>query len=112
LLHCDKGLCIAYNSRENEMKIVLSIATAAMFLANGADAMAAEMPTFEVAGFPISPVQAQLMGAANGEQSRVATFASGGMSASPHQISVLTPRAKRTAAAITPAVTTAGFVAR
>jgi hypothetical protein len=113
LLHCDKGLCIAYNSQENEMKIVLSIAAAAMFLANGADAMAAEMPTFEVTGFPISPVQAQLMGAANvREQSPVATLASGGMSASPHQISVLTPLAKRTAAAITPAVTTAGFVAR
>ena len=93
------------------MKIVLSIATAAMFIATGAGAMAAELPTFEATGFPISPVQAQLVGAANvREQSPITTLTSGGMS--PHQISVLTPRAKRTAAAITPAVTTAGFVAR
>ena len=89
------------------MKIVLSIATTAMLIANGAGAVAAELPNFEVTGFPISPVQAQLVGAANvREQSPVATLTSGGMSASPHQISVLTPRAKRTAAAITPAVTT------
>ncbi len=95
------------------MKIVLSIATAAMIIANGAGAMAAELPTFEVTGFPISPVQARLVGAANvQEQSPVAALTPDGMSASPHQISVLTPRAKRAAAAIAPAVTTAGFVAR
>jgi hypothetical protein len=95
------------------MKIVLSIATAAMVIANGAGAMAAELPTFEVTGFPISPVQAQLVGAANvQEQSQVAALVPDGMPASPHQISVLTPRAKRTPAAIAPAVTTAGFVAR
>ncbi|HEY0799222.1 MAG TPA: hypothetical protein VGD54_00150 [Steroidobacteraceae bacterium] len=89
------------------MKIVLSIATAAMVIANGAGAMAAELPTFGVSGFPISPVQAQLLGTANvREQPPVAALRPDGMSASPHQISVLTPRAKRTAA------TTAGFVAR
>ena len=89
------------------MKIILSIATAALVIANGAGAMAAELPTFGVSGFPISPVQSQLLGTANvREQPPVAALRPDDMSASPHQISVLTPRAKRTAA------TTADFVAR
>jgi hypothetical protein len=95
------------------MKIVLSIATAALIIANGAGAMAAELPTFDVSGFPISPVQVQLLGAANvREQSPVAALTPDGKSASPHQISVPTPPAKRTAAATAPAATTTGFVAR
>jgi hypothetical protein len=92
------------------MKFVLSLATAAMVTAYGASAMAAELPTYEVTGFPISPVQARVVGAANvQEQSPAATLAVDGMSASPHQLSVLKPRAKRTAAALAPAT---GVVAR
>ena len=92
------------------MKIVLSLATAVMVIAYGSGAMAAELPTYEVKGLPVSPVQVQLVGAANvREQSPVATLTADGMSASPHQISVLAPRAKRTAAAIAP---TTGSVAR
>ena len=46
---------------------------------------AAELPTYEKAGFPISAVQVQVLAGANvGEQSPVATSA-----ASPHQLSVL-----------------------
>jgi hypothetical protein len=90
------------------MKIVLSIATAAMIIAGGAGAMAAELPTFDVTGFPISPVQVQVLGAANvREQSTVAALTPDKL-ASPHR---MTPRTKRTAAATTPATTT-GFVAR
>jgi hypothetical protein len=91
------------------MKIVLSIATAAMLIASSAGAMAAELPTYDVSGFPISPVQVQLLGAANvREQSPVAAHTPDGQSASPHQ---MTPRTKRTAAVTVPATTT-GFVAR
>jgi hypothetical protein len=93
------------------MKIVLSIAAAAMVITSGA--MAAELPTFEVSGFPISPVQAQLIGAANvREQSPVSAPSPDGAAASPHQIGVMTPRAKRTAAAIAPAMATTSFVTR
>ncbi len=92
------------------MKIVLSIATAAMIIASGTGVMAAELPTFDVTGFPISPVQVQVLGAANvREQSPVAALTPDKL-ASPHQ---MTPRTKRTAAATTPATTTTtGFVAR
>jgi hypothetical protein len=108
-MHCNKGVCAPSSiTQETIMKIVLSIATAAM-IASGAGAMAAELPTFEVAGFPISPVQVQVLGAANvREQSPVAALTPDKL-ASPHQT---TPRAKRTAAATAPAATTTGVVAR
>ena len=94
------------------MKIVLSIAAAAVLL-NGVGAMAGELPSFEVNGFPISPAQVALVGAANvREQPPASSPALDGTSASPHQLSVLTPRAKRTAAADAPAVTVARVVAR
>lgn len=94
------------------MKVVMSIA-AAMVMASGAGAMAAELPTYEASGFPISPVQVQLLGATNvQERPAVAPATVGGMAASPHQISVLTPRAKQTAAAVATDVTTTGSVAR
>jgi hypothetical protein len=85
------------------MKIALSIsaalvatssaaAMAAVLLTGSAVTLAAERPGFEVSGFPISPVQLQLVGAANVEQSPVATLTWGGLPASPHQLSVLAPR--------------------
>jgi hypothetical protein len=93
------------------MKVVMSTIAAAMVMASGTGAMAVELPTYETSGFPISPVQVQLLGAANvQEQPAVATRTVDGMAASPHQISVLTPRAKRTAAATD--VATTGSVAR
>ena len=76
-------------------KTYLSIAAAALIsMAGGTVGNAAELPTYEAAGLPISAVQVQVVGAANvGEQAPVATSA-----ASPHQLSVLTPRAKLTTA--------------
>ena len=78
-------------------KTYLSIAAAAVIsLAGGAAAFAAELPTYQSAGLPISAVQVQVMGAANvQEQSPVLTTA-----ASPHQLSVLTPRMKMTTATV------------
>ena len=84
-------------------KTSLSIAAAAaVLIAGGTAGFAAEVPTYEVTGLPISPVQVQVLGAANlREQSPVSTSA-----ASPHQLSVLTPRTKMTTATVAPTQTT------
>jgi hypothetical protein len=68
-------------------------AAAGLFMAGSAIAIAAERPSFEVKSFPISPVQVQLLGAANiQEQAPRANLTAAGMPASPAQIAVLTPR--------------------
>ena len=55
-------------------KTYLSIAAAAVISIAGATAViAAELPTYEANGFPISPVQVGLLGAAKVRQSPVAT---------------------------------------
>ncbi|MGY2907244.1 hypothetical protein [Bradyrhizobium sp. URHC0002] len=84
-------------------KTYLSIAAAALISIAGATAgFAAELPTFEAKGLPISAVQVGVLGAADvREQSPVSTAA-----ASPHQLSVLTPRTTRTAETAAPAPTT------
>lgn len=76
-------------------KMTLSIAAAtAILIAGGTAGFAAELPTYEAAGLPISAMQVQVLGAANvREQSPVATS-----TATAHQLSVLTPRTKLTAA--------------
>jgi hypothetical protein len=81
-------------------KTYLSIAAAAVIsMAGGTAGFAAELPAYEAAGLPISAVQAQLLGAANvGEVSPMPTSA-----ASPHQLSVLTPRTKLKTATVAPA---------
>ena len=66
------------------MKLTLSIATAAISIAVGTVAFAAELPTYELTGFPMSPVQLQLLGAANVRE-RAPTVA-----ASTHQVKVQT----------------------
>ncbi|WFU13902.1 hypothetical protein [Bradyrhizobium sp. CB3481] len=70
-------------------KISLSIAAAMLVLPVAGGALAAELPSFEKAGLPVSAVQVQVLGAENvQEASPVAA------SATPVQLSVLTPRAK------------------
>ena len=82
-------------------KASLSLAAAAAFAIAGATtSFAAELPSYQTSGLPISPVQASLLGATKAEQSQAAPSA-----ASPHQLSVLTPRHKLTTAAATPATT-------
>src|SRR5262245_44295588 len=50
-------------------------AVLAISLAAGATSFAAELPTYEVRGLPISPVQIGLLGAANVQQSQLAPSA-------------------------------------
>ena len=76
-------------------KTYLSIAAAALIsIAGGTAGFAAELPTYETTGLPISAVQVQVLGAAHvREQSPAPTS-----TASPHQLRVLTPRMKITTA--------------
>jgi len=65
-------------------------------------AAAAELPTFELMGFPITPHQVAVLGSAHvQERTAVPTLTLGGMPASPHQIAALTPRSRATGAAAT-----------
>jgi hypothetical protein len=86
------------------MRFLSSIAGLAMIIAGGTGSMAAELPGFEVTGFPISPVQAQLLGAANVQEQAPEGVVVDGAPASPHQVGVLTPRPRQTAdVAVAPA---------
>jgi hypothetical protein len=68
------------------------------FAANRA---AAELPTFELMGFPITQVQVQVLGSSHvRERSATPKLMLGGMPVSPHQMAVLTPRPRTTKAAI------------
>ena len=80
-------------------KISLFIAAAAALSITAATAgFAAELPNYETKGLPISPVQVQLLGAANvRQQAPVATS-----TVTPVQLSILTPRKKLTTATAAP----------
>jgi hypothetical protein len=66
---------------------------------------AAERPSFEVSSFPATPLQVAVLGGSGvQEQAAVPTLTRNNMPASPHQISVLTPR-HRTTASVTGATT-------
>jgi hypothetical protein len=90
------------------VKWTLSIAAALISIAGGTAAFAAGLPTYERTGFPISPVQMQLLGPVNvQERSPTATAA-----ASPHQATVLRARPGLTTGTTAPARTGAGLAAR
>lgn len=74
-------------------KKTLSIAAAVLAIAGSTAAVAAELPTYETNGFPVSPLQVRVLGAAHVEQ-QVATPAT---VASVHQAKVLSPRKVKTA---------------
>jgi Tfp pilus assembly PilM family ATPase len=75
-------------------KISLSIATAAVLAMTAVTgAVAAELPTYEKAGLPVSVVQLQVLGAENVQEATPVTT-----SITPVQLSVLTPRYKITTA--------------
>ena len=83
-------------------KSYLSIAAAVLSIAGASAGFAAELPTYETNGLPISAAQVAVLGAAGvREQPPVLTA-----TASPHQLSVLTPRTTRTAETAAPAPTT------
>lgn len=69
------------------MKYLVLIAAAAA-LTTGA-AAAAELPTYQASGFPITSHQVAILGAAGVEQQSAAAT---DMPASPHQMAALTPR--------------------
>jgi hypothetical protein len=71
----------------------LSIAAAALTMTYGVGVTAAELPTYEVVSFPITPHQLVALGPAHAQQAPAAsTLTMDGMPASPHQLAVLRPR--------------------
>ncbi len=75
------------------MEKIYSIAALGAIMLGGAVAEAAELPSFEMLGLPITPVQVQVLGGSHVEErSPIPTLTLGGMPASPHQVSVLTRR--------------------
>ena len=73
-------------------KLLLIVAISAVSL-GPAVAKAAELPSYELMGFPISPHQFSVLGSASiKEQSPSPSLTMAGMPASPHQVAVLTPR--------------------
>ena len=87
----------------------LSVMGTAAVVLSGLAAEASELPAFEKFGFPISPVQVSLLGAAGvQESSAIPTLTLGGMPASPHQIAVLTPRPRNAERASSTKLTTIG----
>ena len=74
-------------------QFALAAVTATMLAAGGA--AAAELPSYEVMGLPITPHQVVILGSAHvQERSPASTLTLAGMPASQHQIAVLTPRKK------------------
>src|SRR5262249_12134548 len=72
------------------MKNLFRITAITAAMLNGA--VAAELPTFELMGFPITSHQVAVLGSAHvQEQTPNPTLTLGGLPASPHQIAVLTP---------------------
>jgi hypothetical protein len=80
-------------------KTSLSITAAAVLIAGGTAAFAAELPTYESTGLPISAVQVRVLGAANVQQQAPVPASM----VTPVQRSVLTPRTKITTATVAPA---------
>jgi hypothetical protein len=73
-------------------KLLLITAISAVSL-GAAVAKAAELPSYELMGFPISPHQFSILGSASiKEQSPSPSLTMAGMPASPHQLLVLTRR--------------------
>ncbi|MEK9280204.1 MULTISPECIES: hypothetical protein [unclassified Bradyrhizobium] len=71
-------------------------AVAALSLAGVTASFSAELPTYEAAGLPISPVQVAVLGGSHVQGQAQAS----GNAATPHQLKVLTPRKLSTAAAV------------
>jgi hypothetical protein len=90
----------------NFAKFLLPGALVAFAVVNGASAVAAELPSYEVSSFPATQLQLTVVGAsAAGEQAPVATLTRADMPATPVQLSVLSPHHRSASAE---AVTTVG----
>jgi hypothetical protein len=99
LLQCNKRPLSLYfkpSWRIDVKKISVSFAAAAVLAMTAVTgAVAAELPSYEKAGLPVSAVQLQVMGAEGVSEASPAV-----LSATPVQLSVLTPRHKTKTAAI------------
>ena len=74
----------------------ISITTVTVFVLGAARASAGDLPQYEFAGFPISPLQITVLGLGGiQEHSAAPTITLNGMPASPHQIAVIGPRTKK-----------------
>ncbi|MCP3373046.1 hypothetical protein [Bradyrhizobium cajani] len=74
-------------------KKTLTIAAAILTIAGATSAFAAELPTYEANGFPVSPLQVRVLGAAHVEQQVSAPTTV----ASAHQAKVLASHKVKTA---------------
>jgi hypothetical protein len=80
----------------------LSVAVAAVIsIAGGSAGFAAELPTYETMGLPISAVQLRVLGVADVQQQPPVSTST----ITPVQLSVLTPRAKTKTATVAPSET-------
>lgn len=92
------------------MKSLVSFSVAAVFSLGGATIAHAELPTFELNGFPITAHQ--LHGVQSGqirERAPTATLTLAGMPASPHQVAVLRQRPRLSEEQITEKLMKAGL---
>jgi hypothetical protein len=79
------------------MRTLVAMAATGTLMLSGAGALTAELPSYELMGFPISPHQFSVLGSAPiKEQWPSPSLTMAGMPASPHQVSVLTPRPRLT----------------
>jgi hypothetical protein len=76
----------------------VSLAVAATAMLSGAAAAAAELPTFEIMGFPLTQHQAAVLNSSV-MQEQAPALTLGGMPASPVQIAILSPRNRQEIAA-------------
>ena len=83
-----------FSVAESIMKTLFAVTTTGALLLSGI-ASAEELPSYELFGFPITYHQIAVLRSANvKEQSPSTSLLVAGMPASPHQVSVLTPRRK------------------
>ncbi len=75
------------------------LAAAAILTLGAAGARAGDLPSYDVAGFPATPLQMSVLGQSGATQERPAMpmLMHDGMPASPHQIAVLSQRVRTTA---------------
>ena len=80
------------------------LAAAAILMLGTAGATAGELPSYDVAGFPITPHQMSVLGQSGHtqEQAAMPTLLLEGMPASPHQIAVLSRHPRTTAQSTRP----------
>jgi hypothetical protein len=90
------------------VKLTLSIAAAVISIGGGTAAFAAGLPSYERTGFPISPVQMQVLGPANVQERSPAATVVG----SPRQSNVLKARPGLTTGTAAPTRTETGLAAR